>query len=153
MQGRKSQYIEQLQKHDFKKLSKAEKNQRIKLCLLAMDQVKKGKSICEVAKTFNVHFNSVRSWVKKFVNGGPKNLHRQAGQGRKRLLKKNEAFQKAVVKLKKNHPNKNIKGIDVMRMMEEKFDIKCCLSSVYVYLKRANIELVKANPKSTKKNK
>ena len=65
--GRKSQYLEELKKHDFKNLLKSEKDLKIKLHLLAMEQVQKGKSICEVSKIFNVHFNSIRSWIERFI--------------------------------------------------------------------------------------
>ena len=138
-QGRKCQFLKQLQKYDFKHLIKSEKSPKIKLYLLAIEQVQKGKSICEVASLFNVHFNSVRSWIERFIKEGSLGLETKRGQGRKRKLTEEEAFKKSVLEMQKDKPGGVIRGIDILKMMEEKFGVKCCLSSTYVYLKRARL--------------
>ncbi|KKM08453.1 hypothetical protein LCGC14_1724250 [marine sediment metagenome] len=138
-QGRKCQFLKQLQKYDFKHLIKLEKSSKIKLCLLAIEQVQKGKSICDIAKIFNVHFNSVRTWIERFIKEGIIGLKRKKGQGRKRKLTEDEAFKKSVLEMQKDKSGGVIRGIDILKMMEEKFGVKCCLSSTYVYLKRARL--------------
>lgn len=149
-QGRKSQYLKQLQKYDFKNLLKSEKSSKIKLYLLAIEHVQKGKSICEVANLFSVHFNSVRSWIEKFIKEGVSGLKTKQGQGRKRKLSENEAFKKSVLEMQKGKPGGVIRGIDILKMMEEKFGIKCCLSSTYVYLKRARLVWITGRSKHPK---
>lgn len=138
-QGRKSKYLKELQKYDFKNLLKSEKSLKIKVCLLALEQVKKGKSICEVATIFNIHFNSIRTWIERFIKEGVIGLKRKRGQGRKRILTEDEAFKKSVLEMQKDKPGGVIRGIDILKMMEEKFGVKCCLSSTYVYLKRVRL--------------
>ena len=109
----------------------SEKSSKIKLVLLSLEQVQKGKSICEVAKLFNVHFNSIRSWIEKFIRGGRGYLIKKSGQGRKRKLTDSEAFKSSVLEMQKNKKGGSIRGIDILKMMEEKFKVKCCLNSVY----------------------
>ena len=87
-QGRKSQYLKQLQKYDFKYLLKSEKSSKIRLYLLAIEHGQKGKSICEVATIFNVHFNSVRSWIERFIKAGILGLKQNMGKEEKESLQK-----------------------------------------------------------------
>jgi len=138
-QGRKSQYLKELQKYNFKDLLKSEKCSKIKMYLLALEQVQKGKSICEIAKIFNVHFNSVRAWIERFIKEGIIGLKRKHGQGRKRKLTEDEAFKNSVLEMQKDKSGGVIRGIDILKMMKEKFGVDCCLSSTYVYLKRARL--------------
>jgi transposase len=118
-----------------------------------MKQVQKGKSICEVSKMFNVHFNSIRDWIERFVKEGKKGLIKRPGQGRNKKLTEDEAFKKAVLEMQKSKSGGSIRGIDILKMMEEKFGVKVCLSSIYVYLKRANLVWITGRSKNPKMNK
>jgi len=151
--GRRSQYLKELQTYDFKNLLKLEKNKNTKLCLLAIEHVQKGKSICEVAKIFNVHFNSIRTWIEKFIQEGTKGLLIKPGPGRKRKLTEDAAFKKTVLEMQKNKSGGSIRGVDILKMMEEKFGVKCCLNSVYVYLKRANLVWITGRSKNPNMDK
>ncbi|KPK33160.1 MAG: hypothetical protein AMS24_01935 [Chlamydiae bacterium SM23_39] len=56
--------------------------------------------------------------------------------------------------MQKGKSGGTIRGIDVLRMMEEKFKVKVCLSSTYVYLKRAHLVWITGrskNPNTDKK--
>ena len=139
MQGRKNQYVKILEKYNFLDLAKKEKDLRVKTRLLALQQIKEGKRIKETAKIFHVHFQSIRRWLKRCKKQGVNNLKIKIPPGRSRKLPEDEAFKKAVLELQKNKTGGVIRGIDVLQMMKEKFGIKCCLSSVYVYLQRANL--------------
>jgi len=139
MQGRKNQYLKFLEKYNFNELAKKEKNLKVKIRLLAIQQIKEGKRIKETAKVFNVHFQSIRRWLKSFEEKGIKNLQIKTSPGRKRKLVEDQAFKKSVLEMQKDKPGGVIKGIDILKMMEEKFGVKCCLSSAYVYLKRARL--------------
>ena len=150
MQGRKSQYFKKLQQYDFQNLLKKTKDPKIKFRLLAIEHVKKGRSICEVAKIFNVHFNSLRTWIERFIKNETEGLKRQPGQGCNRKITDDAAFKKAVLELQKNKSGGVIRGIDVLKIMEEKFGVKCCLSSVYVYLKRVNLVWITGRSKHPK---
>ena len=148
MQGRKNQYLKDLKKFNFKRLANKEKDLKVKIRLLALQQVKDGKRITEVAKIFNVHFQSIRRWLKRFKDGGVKNLPLKTSPGRKRKLTEGEAFKKSVLEMQKAKPGGVIRGIDILKMMEEKFEVKCCLSSTYVYLKRANLVWITGRSKN-----
>lgn len=147
-QGRKSKYLKKLQEYDFENLMKSEKDQKIKLSLLAIEQVQKGKSICEVTKIFNVHFNSIRTWIERFIKEGPKGLLTRPGRGRNRKLTEDEAFKKSLLEMQKAKDGGTIRGIDILKMMEEKFGVKVCLSSIYVYLKRAHLVWISGRSKN-----
>ena len=152
-QGRRVKYLEKLQKYDFKKLLKSEKNQRIKLYLLAIEQVQKGKSACEVGKIFNIHYNTVRTWIERFIKEGIEGLARKPGQGRKRILSEDEAFKQSVLEMQKNKTGGVITGEEILKMMKEKFGVKPCLSSIYVYLKRAKLVWITGRSKNSNMNK
>jgi len=143
--GRRSQY---LREHDFKKLLRLEKNHKIKLRLLALEQVQKGKSICEVAKIFNIHSNSIRTWIERFIKEGSEGLIKKTGQRRNRKITKGEAFKKSVLEMQKNKSGGVVRELDILKMMEEKCGVKCCLNSVYVYLKRANLVWITGRSKN-----
>ncbi len=155
MQGRKNQYSKDLKKYNFKEIVKLEKNLKVKIRLLALQQVKEGKKITEVAKVFNVHFQSVRRWLKRLQEGGIENLKLKTSTGRSRKLTEDEAFKRSVLEMQKDKPGGTIRGIDILKMMEEKFGVKVCLSSTYVYLKRAHLVWITGrskNPKSDLKD-
>jgi len=139
MQGRHHQYSEVLKKYNFNELVKKEKHTAVKLRLLALQQVKEGKRIKEVAKIFSIHFQSIRRWLKALQEGGITALKIKISTGRNRKLTEDEAFKNSVLNLQKNKDGGSIRGVDVLKMMKEKFRVTCCLSSVYVYLKRANL--------------
>lgn len=148
MQGRKNQYLEELKKYNFNEILKKERNSKIQIRLLALQQVKEGKRITEVAKIFNVHFQSVRRWLKRLKEGGIENLKLKISCGRSRKLTEDEAFKRSVLEMQKNKSGGSIRGIDVLEMMEKKFGVKVCLSSTYVYLKRANLVWITGRSKN-----
>ena len=152
MQGRKSQYLRKLQSYDLKKLLKNTKDKQLRLYLIAIKHVQEGKTMCEVGKLFNVHYNSVRSWVERFVNEGMEGLKRRKGQGRRRKLSETEAFKESVLEMQKERSGGSVRGLDILKMMEEKFGVTCCLNSVYVYLQRANLVWITGRSKHPKMN-
>lgn len=139
MQGRINQYLKLLKKYDFNELIKNQKDPRVKIRLLAVQQISKGKRITETAQIFNIHFQSIRRWLEALKKGGIENLQIKPSSGRTRKLLETEAFKKTVLEMQKNKPGGAIRGIDILNMMEEKFGVKVCLNSVYNYLKRANL--------------
>jgi len=148
MQGRKNQYSKELEKYNFKELEKVEKDLKVRNRLLALQQVKEGKRIKEVAKIFNVHFQSVRRWLKRLKEGGIENLKLKISSGRKRKFTEDEAFKRSVLEMQKNKSGGSVRGIDVLEMMEKKFGVKICLSSTYVYLKRAHLVWITGRSKN-----
>ena len=154
MQGRKNQYLKDLEKYNLKEIYKNEKNKRVKIRLLCLQQIKEGKRITETAKIFNVHFQSIRRWLKSIKEEGIEGIQIKLQTGRKRKLTEDEAFKKSVLEMQKGKSGGTIRGIDVLRMMEEKFGVKVCLSSTYVYLKRAHLVWITGrskNPNTDKK--
>jgi transposase len=149
----KTRHFNELQKYDFKKLLKNNKNLKIRENLLAIALVKKGKRMSKVAKIFNVHSQTVRNWVERFIKEGIRGLDRKPGQGRKRILTEDEAFKASVLEMQKKKPGGVITGNDILKMMEEKFNVKPCLNSVYVYLKRAKLVWITGRSKHPNMNK
>ena len=52
--------------------------------------------------------------------------------------------------MQKDKSGEVIRGIDILKMMKEKFGVECCLSSTYVYLKRARLVWITGRSKHPK---
>ena len=65
-------------------------------------------------------------------------------------LSEEEAFRKAVLELQDKKKGGRIKGTDVLRLMEEKFSIKCSLQSVYNTLRRVDLVWISGRSKHPK---
>jgi len=74
MQGRRNQYLEDLKKYNFNEILKKEKNSKIQIRLLALQQVKEGKRITEVAK------------MGKRIKPGGKNIPKAAAARDKKMI-------------------------------------------------------------------
>ena len=55
--------------------------------------------------------------------------------------------------MQRNKSGGVIRGIDILKMMEKKFQVKVCLNSIYVYLKRANLVWITGRSKNPRMNK
>ena len=95
---------------------------------------------------------TINNWVTKFNKEGLGGLKEKGGRGahRKLLISEEEAFKKAVLELQEKKQGGRIKGLDILKLMEEKFSIKCSLQSVYNTLHRADLVWISARSKHPK---
>lgn len=145
----RSNVAEQLERRDFKKLFKEASHPREKMRFLAFIHLKEGKGPSEVANILKVSRDTIQRWKRSFQVNGVDGLREQGGRGKKPLIPKNEreAFRSAVLELQKGRKGGCIIGKDVLRLMEEKYGIKCSLKSAYNHLKNASLVWISSRSK------
>jgi transposase len=147
--GRSLKLPKTIQEYDFSLLAKREKHARTRIRLLGLDHLKKGKTARETAEFLCVHENSVKRWLKSFVNAGLEGLKEKIGRGAKRKIPKSqeEAFRSSILELQANRKGGRIRGSDVLELMREKLGIDCSLDTAYESLKRANFVWITSRSK------
>ena len=152
MKGKKREISSQIYEYDFAKLAKKVTHARERMRYLAFAHMQEGKTNIEVAKIFKVNRMTVTAWIKKFNQKGLDGLKEKKGRGAKRKLDPSaqKAFRQAVIELQDRQKGGRIKGKDVLKLMREKFGIKCCLTSVYYTLHRADLVWISGRSKHPK---
>jgi transposase len=152
MRGKKAELPKTIDAYDFGALAKQERNARVRLRLIGLAHLKDGNSVTATAKMCRVDRSTVYSWLDRFEQGGLEGLQEKEGRGRKSKLAKDQhqAFKKAVLELQNCRPGGRIRGLDVMKLMEEKFGIKCSLDTVYRALAKVNLVWISARSKHPK---
>lgn len=147
--GRPLKLPKTIQEYDFSLLAKKEKHARTRIRLLGLDHLKKGKTARETAEFLCVHENSVKRWLKSFVDEGLEGLKEKIGRGAKRKIPKNqeEMFRSSILELQANLNGGRIRGSDVLQLMKEKLGINCSLDTAYESLKRANFVWITSRSK------
>ncbi|MCP5506166.1 MAG: winged helix-turn-helix domain-containing protein [Chlamydiales bacterium] len=138
--------------HDFVRLAKSASHPREKIRFLAFSHLKDGKKPSEVADIVRVARNSLYHWLRRFREKGLEGLREQGGRGKKPLIpeEEREAFRCAVLELQAGRDGGSITGKDVLRLMEEKYGIKCSLKSAYNQLKKASLVWISARSRHPK---
>ena len=119
---------------------------------LAFAHMHDGKSNSEIARMLKVNRMTLSDWIKKFNREGIDGLKEKKGRGAKRKLNilEEESFRKSVLELQENKKGGRIKGKDVLKLMEEKFDVRCTLKSVYNALHRVDLVWISGRSKHPK---
>jgi len=132
--------------HDFIALFKRSSHPREQMRYLAFSHLQDGKTPREVAAIIRTTRNTVYRWLRNFQLKGLEGLREQPGRGKKPLIpdSKRDAFRKAVEELQAERSGGAITGKDVLRLMEEKYGVKCTLRSAYNHLKRASLVWITA---------
>lgn len=152
MQGKPAELPEGLADYNFGKLAKQERNARVRLRLLGLAHLRNGHTITATAKMCQVERSTVYDWIKRFKQGGFEALKEQAGRGAKPKLPREQhlVFREAVLELQNQREGGRIKGLDVMRLMEEKLGIKCSLDTVYRALAKVDLVWISARSRHPK---
>lgn len=152
MRGRKVQLPEGFDAENFGKLAKCEPNARVRLRLVGLAHLQEGRSITETAKMCRVERSTVYDWLHRFKQGGISALKEQKGRGSKPKLSKDQhqAFRDAVLDLQNKRSGGRIKGLDVMKLMQEKLGITCSLDTVYRALAKVDLVWISARSRHPK---
>ena len=152
MAGRKRNISSKIYDYNFIQFFKKASHPREKIRYLAFSLIQEGKSNSEISKFIKINRLTIGNWIKIFNKEGIIGLLEKGGRGNKPKLKvsEEEAFRKAVLELQDNRPGGRIIGLDILKMMEEKFNIKCTLNSVYNALHRANLVWISGRSKHPK---
>lgn len=154
MKGRPRKLLEDIHKHDFKKLAKTTKNPRERLRFLAFVHIQEGKSYADVAVIMKVAYKTVWDWTKKFTKEGLDGLRDKPGRGSKPNLPENkrEAFREAVLKLGSDRKGGRIRGKDIVDLLDKQFHVKSSLRSVYDTLQRVGLVWITGRSQHPKAN-
>jgi transposase len=152
MKGKKRTIVQSVNDIDFQKLAKTAKHPRERIRYLAFAHMRDGKSNSDIAHMLKVHRMTITDWIKKFNQEGIEGLKEKGGRGAKQRLdvSEHEAFRKAVLELQDNKRGGRIKGKDVLKLMEDKFDVKYTLKSAYNALHRVDLVWISGRSKHPK---
>ena len=141
MRGRKAAKIQEIEQHDFDRLSKTKGSSRERRRFLAFAHIREGKSFVEAAAAVRVSLRSLMRWVRQFKTEGVEGLKDQPGRGAKPFLaaEHRAAFKQAVLELQQNRTGGRIRGKDVLELMKKKYGVEPCLNTVYNILKKVDL--------------
>jgi len=152
MRGKKTQLPKTINSYDFGALAKKEPNARVRLRFIGLAHLQDGNSVTATAKMCRVQRSTIYDWLHRFKYGGLEALQDKEGRGCKPKLPKDQhqVFKEAVLELQNHRPGGRIKGLDVMKLMQEKLGIKCSLDTVYRALARVDLVWISARSKHPK---
>lgn len=149
MKGRPGKLPEGFEHIDFARLSKREKNGRVRVRLLGLAHLQDGKSQVEVAKIVKVKVQAVNIWIKRFAEKGLEGLQEQRGRGSKRrlLVSEEQRFKERVLALQQERKGGRIRGKDIQAVLAEEFETRVSINTVYNMLKRLNLVWISSRSK------
>ncbi|MCK5354164.1 MAG: winged helix-turn-helix domain-containing protein [Methyloprofundus sp.] len=135
-------------------LARQEKHSRTRIRWLAMAHLQEGREYHEIATFLCIKVGTIKLWLRKFKADGLDGLRESPRSGARRKLDTNQepAFKKAVVSLQEKREGGRITGYDIQQLLEEQFQIECCLSSVYNLLSRLNLVWITVRSKHPKQS-
>ena len=113
---------------------------KVRLRLLALLQLKSGKTIKEITEIFKVHRDTVRNWIRK-SSMGLNGLADKPMTGRKPKLKKEdeEAFKTAFREASSKQVGGRLTGQEIQEILAKSFNAIYSITGVYRLLKRLKI--------------
>lgn len=131
--GRKLTLPDGFERHDFLKMMKQMKHGRNRIRLLAMHHIQLGKSLKAVSKIVQSHWITVQKWLKRFKAEGFKGLYESQRIGAPRKIQKEgeEFISEKLLSLSTARTGGYITGNQIHRILVDKYDINCCLKTVY----------------------
>lgn len=119
-----------------------------------MAHLQEGRDYQEIAAALRVPKITVQGWVQRFKAVGLDGLKESPRSGAKRkLVATREAeFKEAVMKLQDQRSGGRVTGHDIRALLEEQFQVTCCLNSVYNLLARLDLVWITVRSKHPKQN-
>lgn len=135
-------------------LAKNEAHARTRVRLLGMAHLKDGLSLNDIAKALRVHEATVHGWIQRFNAQGLDGIIESPRSGAKRKLaaEQEALFKAAVIGLQAQRSGGRITGHDIRVLLEEKFQVYCCLNSVYNLLARLGLVWISVRSKHPKQS-
>jgi transposase len=140
--------------YDFHSLAKTEPHPRTRIRFLGMAHLQDGLAYQEIATALRIPKITVQGWVQRFKTEGLDGLRESPRSGAKRKLAADQEaeFKDAVVRLQEQRSGGRITGHDIKALLEEQFQVICCLNSVYNLLARLNIVWITVRSKHPKQS-
>jgi transposase len=117
-----------------------------------MAHLQEGRDYHEIALSLRVSKITVQGWVQRFKTEGLKGLRESPRSGAKRKLEASQEapFKEAVLRLQAQRSGGRATGHDVKALLEERFQVTCCLGSVYNLLARLDLVWITVRSKHPK---
>jgi len=140
---------------DFEALSKKEKNPRVRIRFLGLAHVKDGASYRDTASMLKTTYRSVQNWVNRFVEEGVAGLQDKDVGGKEPYFprEREEELRNLIVKTQSEMRGGRLIGIDIQRIVKEKFGVAYQPSSIYELLARINMVCISSRSKHPKSDK
>lgn len=140
--------------YDFHALAKKEPHARTRLRWLGMMQLCDDKSYDEIATSLGVKKPTVKDWIKRFKQEGLDGLKESSRSGAKRKLQIDQEalFKEKVINLQAQREGGCITGRDIQTLLDNDFQIRCHLNSVYNYLHRMDLAWITVRSKHPKQD-
>lgn len=137
---------------DFVKLAKRETSAQTRVRLIAMAQLKSGKTMGEVAKSIGIERHSIGTWYRRYKKIGLPGLRDlpRSGANPKLPRDKEEEFISKIAALQESKKGGRITGADIREMALKNFGAKYSEDSIYTVLKRLKISWITARSKHPK---
>lgn len=135
--------------YNFETLIKSERDPNAKLRMLGMSHLQEGATITSTAKMLKVREGTVRDWVKSFAKYGLEGLYDKHRSGRKTRLEPENinSLISDIQTLQKERKGGRVKGLDIIELIERKYNVTYSLNGVYVLLHRIGLSWVSARSK------
>ena len=119
-----------------------------------MAHLQEGRSYHEVATALRVSKITVQGWVQRFNTAGLNGLRESPRSGAKRKLSvdREAAFKEAVLRLQDQRSGGRVTGHDIKALLDQQFQVACCLNSVYNLLARLNLVWITVRSKHPKQS-
>lgn len=137
---------------DFWKLSKKERDPRIRIRLIAMAHLTDGKTMGETGGMLGIERHSIGKWYKRFHNWGLCGLEDLPKSGRPTKIAREDEirFIQKIVDLQGSKNGGRITGFDIQKMAFEEFGADYADDSIYLVMKRLNMSWITARSKHPK---
>lgn len=119
-----------------------------------MAHLQEGRDYHEIALSLRVSKITVQGWVQRFKEAGLDGLRESPRSGAKRKLEASQEalFKEAALRLQEQRSGGRTTGHDVKALLEERFQVRCCLASVYNLLARLDLVWITVRSKHPKQN-
>jgi transposase len=119
-----------------------------------MAHLQEGRDYHEIATALRIPKITVQGWVQRFKAAGLDGLRESPRSGAKRKLAAGQEaeFKEAVMRLQDQRSGGRITGHDIRALLEDEFQVACCLSSVYNLLSRLDLVWITVRSKHPKQS-
>ena len=151
--GRKLTLPDGFEKHNFLKMMKQMRHGKNRIRLLAMHHIQLGKSLKTVSRIVQSHWVTVQKWLTRFKADGFDGLYESRRSGAPRKIQKEgeEFISEKLSSLSTAKTGGYITGSQIHQILVDKYNIKCCLKTVYNSMHKLNFSWITSrsiHPKS-----
>ena len=140
--------------YNFAAMAKKEKNSKNRIRLIAMANIKEGKSLQQISESLKVHWKTIQTWLRNFRNFGIKHLYTKTTRTKPNKLSKQAEkwITDFLTMLSSSETGGYITGKQLQIIVNSEFSVNCCLRTIYNLLHRLNFSWISSRSKHPKSN-